>query len=619
MRKKIHLVLIVGVIAILSLGFPARAESELTGNFLFGFRFVDTSGPGSNYKYKEDINLQAGARLYTFSLAYRPDNHLRQWLDRLEFRMANFGGDPFESLSLSLQKYGRYTMTYERKKAAYFYQDLHEPGGRELYDVHTFDFDRVVDTGRARISLNKRVDLTFHFDRFTKKGQSLTSQDVERVEFELEKPVEEEAKEIGVGLNLHFHRFSLSLEERKRDYRSENSLFLPGYSDGGAGATYPSSLDYYFLNQPYELKSYLHTFRLSGRPINKLFIAARALITQDDMDLDYSERAAGLTYLGRIFRFEDSGQGSFDRDTQLYDVDLTYVLMKRFSLIGAFRYARLDQSGALQTQTGKETVDFGYDSLTFDAGLQLLLSRRLSLTFGYRNETRNLDGLETATYEFETRRQGYFGHVRWDWRGLGLTFDYERSASQEPFTLMSATDFDRMRFTARYRWKDFSLAGTYLWADSEGEVFEQGFSSSRNELSLRGGYHSQRVQAFIGYSTISVEHEASRSVIYPPFWTGPGGAFLWAIFYEGKSSLLDASVTLRLKDAWKLGFYGNSYANKGSWEIRRAMLKAYVEVTLGPGYIAQLGYRYIDFKEKSSGFNDYRASLLELSFGYRWQ
>jgi hypothetical protein len=35
--------------------------------------------------------------------------------------------------------------------------------------------------------------------------------------------------------------------------------------------------------------------------------------------------------------------------------------------------------------------------------------------------------------------------------------------------------------------------------------------------------------------------------------------------------------------------------------------------------VARIGYRYVDFREKRGGFNDYKANILELSFGYRWK
>ncbi len=618
MPTKRNFRLVVFVIFGLSLVLPSTAASVFTGRLLFGFRLVEASGPGAHYKYKEDLNLQSGARLYNFSLVYRPDSGLDKWLDRLDFQMTNFGGDPFESLTLSLQKHGHYSMKYERKKSTYFYQDLHQPEGNNLYDLHTFGFDRVMERGAAKIQLSRKIDFLFNFDRFKKSGHSRTTQDIERVEFELDKPVEEEAKEISVGMDARFGRFSLFLEEKRREFRNENSLFLKGYADGGASAVYPTSLEFYFLNQPYKIESSLHTLILRAKPVGNLLFVGRVAFTEDSLKLDYSESASGIDYLGRTIHMDAAGKGAFQREMKMYDLDVSYILMKKLILLAAVRYHKFDQSGSLTGNEESLSMHFGYNILTAESGFQYSITPALSLALGYRREKRKLEGLETATYEFQTERQGYFGNIKWNWRALDMTLDYEHSASQEPFNLMSAKDFDRLRLTTRYKWKNFNLTGTYLWVDRQGQVFEESFASSRNQLGLQAGYHGSRVQVFAGYSQVNVEHRAVRTVSYPPFWTGPGGVFLWDILYEGKSTLLDASFSVKLKEKLKVGLVGNSYLNRGSWGIQRAMVKAYSEIVLHPGYVAQLIYRYIDFKEKKSGFNDYRASLLELSFGYGW-
>jgi hypothetical protein len=36
------------------------------------------------------------------------------------------------------------------------------------------------------------------------------------------------------------------------------------------------------------------------------------------------------------------------------------------------------------------------------------------------------------------------------------------------------------------------------------------------------------------------------------------------------------------------------------------------------GLAAELAYRTVDFKEPMSGFNDYKANIFEISFGYSW-
>lgn len=582
---------------------------------------MDTSGPGADYKYREDINLEEGARLFDFSLHYTPSEKFKKLFDRLDINVYNFGGDPFETFRLSIQKYGKYRFQYDRKKAAYFYHDLHQVGGGDLYDLHTFNFDRTMDSGLLKVWLGKKAHLYLNFDRYTKQGNSTTTFDISRTEFEFDQPINEDSKQVALGLNLNLNRYSFVFEEKIQDYENANSLFLPGYADGGASAGYPTSLYYFSLSQPYDVKTYTHTFKFNARPFNSLLIAGSARIMNLEMDLTYSEEAEGINYLGRSFMYNFSGQARFDRLIRMIDLDITYLLLDRLAVIGAVRYHDFEQDGYVDVADyDRQEAALNFDTLGFEGGLQYQFSPEVALTLGYRNETRDLEGTETATYEFETKRQGLFGNLKADLAQiLNLTLDYQRGDYENPYTLISPTDFNRLRFTAKLRLEQLNVSGSYQWKQSKSEIFENLWESTQNRISLRAGYHAEKAKLFVGYSLIDTQHQGDRSIAYPPSWSGPSGTFLWEILYEGKSHLADGSLSFDLDKNWKLGGYFNRYWNRGFWEISRSMLKGYLEYTFESGIIAHLGYRYVNFKEESSGYNDYKASILEISFGYRWQ
>lgn len=618
-RKKISLPVIL-ICFVFSLTFFLHAdnnEKSFYGNFMFGYRFVDTSG--ADFKYKEDINLDDGVRLFNFDLCYMPNEKLKKLLDRLDINVYNFGGDPFETLGLSIQKYGRYKFQYNRKKAAYFYHDLHEAGGN-LYDLHAFDFDRVMDSGLLKVRLGSAFNLYLNFDRYTKKGDSVTTFDIDRIEFEFDKPIREDLKEVTVGVDINLNRYSFVIEEKIQDYENSNSLFLPGYADGGSGARYPSALNYFNLNQPYDLKSYTHIFKFSARPISSLLIAGSAQLISQDMDLTYSEEAEGISYLNRFFMYSFSGEGKFFRDIQLLDLDISYLLFDKLAIIGAVRYHDFDQDGFLTVNGEREDADLNFDTLGVEGALQYQFSPKFALTLGYRYEARDLEGTETVTYEEETKRNGFFGNLKLDpSRAVKLTFDYQHGSYDDPYTLISPTSFNRLRATAKLSVDQINVSGSYLWNKSKSEIYDDLWESAKNQLSLRAGYHTQKVKIFGGYSYIDIEHKGDRTISYPPSWSGPAGTFLWEILYEGKSSLLDGSILLSLDKNWKIGGYANYYSNTGFWEITRTSLKCYLQYTFQTGFIAQFGYRHVDFEEDLSGFNDYEANIFEVSFGYRWE
>lgn len=594
------------------------AADTLTGNLLFGYRMVDTSGADS--KYREDINLDDGIRLFNFDLHLTPENQLKNLFDRLDLNVYNYGGDPYESLGLTVQKFGRYKFQYLRRKSAYFYQDQQEIGGGHLYDLHTFDFERLTDGGFLKVRLNRNIELFLNFDRYTKQGDSVTTFDINRIEFEYDRPIREESKEIALGFNLQFKGYSLVFEEKLLDYSNSNSLFLPGYADGGSGAAYPSSLDFMTLEQPYDLKAATHTFKVNARPYSGLLVTGSAMLSNQDLDLSSSEQAAGIDYLNRFFTFSSSGEGAFERNFQLFDLDATWLLFDRLAVIGAVRYHDFEQTGSLTLDGAGTDSERGYNTLGIEGGLQFQATAALAVTAGYRNEQRELVGWETTTFEQETRRNGVFGNLNWSpSKAFKLTADYQYGNYDDPYTLISPTGFTRFRATTRINTQGFSLNASFLRNATRSEVYEDIWESIKNQVNLRAGYQTDTLRLFAGYALIDVQHEGDRLVGYPPSWSGPAGTFLWEIFYEGKSHLMDAALAFDLSPDWHLAAYASRYTNAGFWEISRTMLKAHLEYVFAGGYVARVGYRFVDFEESLSGFNDYSANILEFAFGYRWR
>ena len=86
---------------------PAAAEEgEIDGRFRLGYRFVDTSG--NENKYREDLNLDEGARLFELRLDFEAPENLRTLVDRASLDVQTFGGDPFETLHLRVQRFGSF-------------------------------------------------------------------------------------------------------------------------------------------------------------------------------------------------------------------------------------------------------------------------------------------------------------------------------------------------------------------------------------------------------------------------------------------------------------------------------------------------------------------------------
>ena len=427
-------------------------------------------------------------------------------------------------------------------------------------------------------------------------------------------------------MNVNFeNRYTFVIEQKFQEYDTTNSMFLPGFADGGSSSSYPSSLNYFFLNQPYSLDSSSQRLQFNARPFNFLLFAGSIQLMKQEMDLSYSEGADGTTYLGRIFSYNKNGSGNFDRNINLYNLDTTLLLTHKLAIVGAFRYSTFEQTGNFLIDDTSEDAALDYKNLDFEGGLQYQFSPEFSLTAGYRNETRTLnEGIETVDFEDKTQKNSFFGNLKLDIkRKLKLTADYQRGSYEDPFTIISPSSYTRLRLTADLKVNEFSFSGVFLTRKTESDFTgTKTWESTNNQFNLNANYRADKFSLSAGYSLVDIEHKGNRVITYPPSWEGPG-TFDWNILYEGTSNLLNASVAFNLTDQAKIGAYAHSYNNKGFWEVTRTTLKGYLEYTFENGLVTQLGYRYVNFEEnlegKSAGFNDYKANIVELSFGYRWQ
>ncbi len=143
-------------------------------------------------------------------------------------------------------------------------------------------------------------------------------------------------------------------------------------------------------------------------------------------------------------------------------------------------------------------------------------------------------------------------------------------------------------------------------------------NQDRHHASLRIGYKIGKMTFSAGSTIINLKHRADRSIEYRPFWTGPAGSFPWLIRYDGKSTLSDLTISFLPRAEIKFEGTIGKYTNRGFWPIDRILAKLMAEYNLPQGFLIRAVYKYWDFKEKSSGFNDYKASIFELSLGARW-
>lgn len=604
----------------LALGTPALAgdDNQLDGEFRIGYRFVDVDG--TENKYKEDINLDEGVRVFEVRLDWSAPTGTNAAADRISLDVDNFGGDPFESLHFSAQKYGKYDFRYDRNKSTYFYEDIilpialaGDPAIARAGDFHHFDFDRVRDSAQLNVRINPRARFLLGMERFTKDGNSTTTLDISRDEFEFDAPVSESYNDISAGIEYSWDKATVVFEQRYREYENDVERFLPGASLGEDPFD-ATTLARYTYDTPWEYESNTSTVRLNARPGDDWLIRVSAMVQSLDMDVHGFESGEGTAFNGSPLLVNQTGAGEIERDTDLFDLDISYLLSDRVALIGGVRQHNFDQVG--RSELGGEEFDGAWDVETTGAelGVEATLSQGVTLAVGFLTESRDVLHDE---HKESTDHDGLFARFGWSPNDVvRLQASYEDSTYDDPFTLTSPTDRERIKVSARIE------PGNGFWANAEVLSYSfdnsnSGWDASRDQFGLRLGYRQERVDFQAGYNVIESDQQIDQLVTTLPGFGG-GQMFLFPVLYEADSDFFDARVRFNASDRFRLGADARLYDNSGTFGVERDDLRAYFEVDCGENYLVNLAYRTIDFNEKDFNFDDYDADIVEVSVGYRF-
>lgn len=611
-----------GAAALVLVAWPAlAADSPFSGNLLIGYRSVDVSK--TTAKYKEDLNLDDGPRLFTLELNIAPKGAAGEILDTFELSLANLGGDPFETWRLKAAKTGTYKLQYKRLKSDYFYDDTILPpelanirlssGG----DFHTFDFTRVRDDASLEITVNPRSKLIFGFDRFSKIGEGTTTLDLEREEFELDRRLHETSDAWRAGYEYSWDKVTLALEERVEDYKNDYEIFLPG-ATAGENTTNFAALAFYFLDQPYDYQSQQHTVRLVARPNDRFTVRAVASVQNLDLDSTASERWGGTTFDNKPFNRTATGGGAIGRDVTMFNADLTYRFNDQWAVVGRAWNRALDQDGHFRLGTANGRSDWQIDTTGFEAGFLWEPTLRFNWTAGFRTESRDVEfgAVESATAPIvkedkSTDHDGFYTTLGWrPSEKLNFSVEYEDSSYDDSFTLVSPTDRTRIRASGDWRLGNgFALHGSLQNSDNDNNL--SGFKGSVDQSDLRLSYAKEGFSVSAGWGRTKIDHQIDATIVF-----GTVPTFL-PVNYRSDADFLDGRVAWQ-GERWHLGVDLRLYENDGSFALKRDDYRGYVEFDVTERYLLRLAYRTVDYNETRANFDDYDADIAEFGIGYKF-
>lgn len=605
-------------VAVAGLGHAQPSDtSALTGSVSLGTRSVDLVG--TEAKFREDLNLASGVRLFDARLRYEPADG-RGAVDRLELDATGLGGEPYENLHFAVRKHGAYRLSADRHRSEFFYDDTILPAalasvsGSTGGDFHRFDFERIRDSASLEIDVTPATELSLGLERQTRTGGSTTTLAVERDEFELDRPLDESLNALTLGVRHAWRRITLVAAEELRDFANTSELVLPGASPGRNLAD-AASLSFFTRDQSYDYSGRGHSVRLLARPSERLDVTAGWRREDLDLDAESLEQATGTTSGGAAFTTTLAGPASVDRRIDIDELDIGFAATARVRVVGNARRSTLEQEGDVFAgpASGVSARRIATDGL--EVGVEIAVTGALTVAAGWSAENRDADydwvlGATAVGRDSETERDGYFARLALaTGAGWQLNASIEDNSIEAPYALASATASRRYRIGARRRWASgISLSANYRNTDVAND--ESGWLADTEQADLRVLYGRKPLQVSAGYTRIELERSIDQLVLAG---TRP---VRYAIDYATTAAMSDASVRRRINERFTVGGEVRTYDARGNVRITRDDLRAYGEIALGSTYALQIAYREIDFVEDV--FDAYDARMLELALRVAW-
>ncbi len=583
---------------------PLRADEQFSGHFELGIREVNITG--DKYKYKQHLNLESGARVFALGFKFRPENTDGMKPDRAEFDATGLGGDPYQNISVAVQKYGAYQFGYQHQKSDYFYQDILFDSIEEDHaasiagDFHTFDYERLSDKAFLNLQMSDRGKFMFAFDRTHKSGESTTVLDVSREEFEMEKPIDETTENIDVGVEYTWDKVSVEFHERWRELDNAASVFLQGASVGSS-PTGPTQLNDFFLGQSYAYDSREHQITITAKPATRWQIKADVLIAKLDMDINSAEDAQGTDFSGAPLNQFVEGVGGADRDTRQFYLSSAYTLTDRVRITASLREQHLEQEALISFDPLNDQLngnsDWDIDSSRVTLGIEAQIATRVTLGGGWLSEKRKVDYLQSSVQvsdmlDENSRSNGFWFKARYrPGKFLDLGISVEDDSIDDAFTLTSPTDVQRYRLSARLRWNDsWSLSATQHWRDRKNSNSDWKYDSSQTDFRL--SHNSERLALSLGASFVDLNYNIDQIV------TAGFRQDLFPIVYKADTDSWDGSARWRFTDRFLLSASYRDYKNKGSFRVAREDVRVALEFDIPRNYSLKLGFHNTDYKEE---------------------
>ncbi len=439
------------------------------GNIELGYRFKDIDG--SKNRYKEVVNLEDGLRLFDFNLWGKSLEPGKGMVDYFSLSARDIG-DPFPAARLEIKKNKTYDFVATYKEYKYFFD---REDNTFFTDNH--NFSQKTRRGTLTLSVFPKDDV-----RVT-AGYSYTGRDGDAgvpsltFPFAMDQNLKEQMHDFFVSADFPIANWDFHVKQEYWNYKNKDEIGGPQ-----------------FEKQNDQINTYVSTIKAHTKFGERL-----------DLDTGYifahSEGDARLTTLPEIG--VNSGKGSFNYNTHIFELGLSYLLMSKLIAHFDYRFHTIDQEGhgntdPLLAAPANTPTKFDESAHTGTIQLEYLPRENLTLRAGYRFQYRTVDGNDFVVNQFDGGKHpadtdswthGWIASA--DWKPFKfLTFygEYQGANFENPYTWISPESENVARFKVKYDTpvENLSLKGTFQWRRKRNP--DQNFTVDTQDYSITATY-----------------------------------------------------------------------------------------------------------------------------------
>jgi hypothetical protein len=473
---------------------PVRGENAGNYNIVqsweFGYRFASVGGDDG--QYRSTVNFGDGLRLLSSYLTINTRDGRGHWFDEIALTTQGLGNDPYQSVTLRVQKNAWYRYDLLWRSNDYFNPGLTVADGEHLEDT-TYQWQDHDLTLFPQNWFRVRAG----YSRTTQDGPALSTVqefDTQGDVFPLFQNTRQEYNEYRAAADIVLKSFHLSVLHRWEYFKDDTTDSLT-VTEAGA-PTDPSQLTGFARAQPYRGRTPGWLVNLYGE---RKWIAMNGRFTYAGGRGDFvqNEYAIGTDRFGNAQNVQTLVTGNGDRPVLSGSLNVTLFPASRLSVTN-------DTSVSDTRMTGNNSIE-QFNNATFTAqqlnfqflGVLLItnstdvkyrVSKKLDFFAGLRYSDRQIRSTEDATvpgYPFEgisasQSNQLWAGVAGVNWtplRDLRVHLETEVGSNDHPFTPIGLGNYNVIRSRVQYRKKHYSLGGSYLENYDNNSILITAYSS----------------------------------------------------------------------------------------------------------------------------------------------